>query len=220
MKEIKETVKHGGQFIVKYEDKSIFLASKIVAGLAWPTEEKDGYFCVLGDSIREKIVPEVEARPVEVLVEEEHALLPALFSGLAEQVKKTNCTTIYAQFNPAVVNKVGFDGTNKSFVLAFNDFKKKRYSLALLSLQPALITDWLVGCLTVRKWQKERAIKISHDSIMYGQLKGMVTNDRKRTEQDRFPAMTALICAMTPFINVNVSYGLGLRAVIQAKYAW
>jgi len=220
MKEIKETVKQSGQYIVKYEDKSVFLSSRIVAGLAWPTEEKDGYFCIVGDNSQEKIIQEVESRPVEILAEEEHALLPSLFAGLADQVKKTNCTTIFAQFNPAVVNKVGFEGTNKSFVLAFNDFKKKRYSLALLNLQPALISDWLVGCLTVRKWQKEQAVKISHDSIMYGQLKSMVTNDRKRTEQNRFPSMTALINAMTPFINTNTAHTMGLRAVTRANYAW
>ena len=220
MKPIKETVKQHGQYIVKYEDKSVFVAEKISAGVAWPTAEKDGYFCVIADDRSKPIVPGIEQKPVKVLVEEEHSLLPALFEGLAEQVHKCNCTVIYAQFNPAVVNKPGFDGTNKAFVTAFNDYKAKRPTLALLSLQPPLITDWLVGILTVQKWQIDKALTIPHETIMYRQLKSMTPGDRKDTERERFSAMTALTCAMTPFVAAVVARGGGLRDVTVAKYAW
>lgn len=220
MKNIKETVKQHGQYIVKYEDNSVFVAEKISAGVAWPTADKNGYFCVIADDNSKPIVPGVEQKPVEILVEEEHSLLPELFDGLSAQVHKCSCTVIYSQFNPAVVNKPGFDGTNKAFVTAFNNYKKKRSTLALLSLQPALITDWLMGILTVQKWQEEKALNVSRKTIMYQQLKSMTPADRKSTEQDRFPAMTALTCAMTPFVQAVVAQGVGLRTVTTAKYAW
>ena len=105
MKSIKETVKQHGQYVVKYEDDSVFTAEKISAGVAWPTSEKDGYFCVIADDRAKPIVAGVEALPVKILAEEEHAFLPSLFESLAAQVHKCNCTVIYAQFNPAVVNK-------------------------------------------------------------------------------------------------------------------
>lgn len=219
MKPIKETVKQFGQYVVKYEDDTVTCASKIVTGLAWPTAEKHGYFCVLADKLAEPINPGVEHRPVEVLAEEEHALLPALFDGLAAQVKKCGCTVVYAQYNPAVVYKPGFDGTNKAFVVALNDYKAKRPGLALFGLQPALIMDWLVGILSVQKWQQDKALNVPGETIMYSQLKSMTNEDRKQTEQDRFPAMTALICAMTPFIQPAKIAG-GLRRVVRGNYVW
>lgn len=219
MKPIKETVKQSGQYVVKYEDGAISQASKIVTGLAWPTAEKHGYFCVLADKLIEPINPGVEHLPIEIIAEEEHALLPALFDGLAAQVKKCGCTTVYAQYNPAVVYKPGYDGTHKAFVVALNDYKAKRPGLALFGLQPALITDWLVGILSVQKWQQEKALGIPNETIIYGQLKSMTNEDRRQTEQDRFPAMTALMCAMTPFIQPAKIAG-GLRRVVRGNYVW
>jgi len=219
MKPIKETVKQLGQYLIKYEDDSVSQSSKIVTGLAWPTAEKHGYFCVLADKLGEPVNPGVEHRPVEIIAEEEHTLLPALFDGLAAQVKKCCCTVVYAQYNPAVVYKPGTDGTNKAFVVALNDYKTKRPGLALFSLQPALITDWLVGILSVQKWQQEKALSVPNETIMYSQLKSMTNEDRKQTEQDRFPAMMALICAMTPFIQPAKICG-GLRRVVRGNYVW
>jgi len=221
MKPIKETIKQAGQYIVKYEDDKVpvFLASRIAAGIAWPTAQKDGYFCVVAAQANKEIVPGIETKPVTVLVEGEYALLPVLFDALGTQLQKVSCTTIYAQYNPAVINKPGFDGRNKAFVLAFNDYKRKRHLLKLLRLQPPLISDWLVGILTVQKWRAEKALNIPHGTIMYNQLKSMVIEDRKQTEQDRFPAMTALICAMTPFVS-ELMRGQGLREVVPSKYVW
>lgn len=222
MKPIKETIKQAGQYVIKYEDNKtpVFLAAKIAAGIAWPTAEKDGYFCIIASRADKEIVPGVETKPVAVLVEGEHALLPALFDALAAQVQKVSCTTIYAQYNPAVVNKPGFDGRNKAFVLAFNDYKRKRHLLSLLRLQPPLISDWLVGILTAQKWRVEKALNIPQGSIMHNQLKSMVITDRKPAEQDKFPAMMALICAMTPFVGDVAARGQGLRKVVPSKYAW
>lgn len=222
MKQIKETIKRGSQYIIKYEDNKapVFVTTRVVAGLSWPTAEKDGYFCIMAEESGKPMIPEIEHRPITVLAEDEGALLPALFDKLGEQLKRCSCTNVYAQFNPAVVNKPGFDGTNKAFVAAFNDYKGKRPLLRTVRLQPPLISDWLVGILTVQKWRTEKALEIPRGSIMHGQLKSMIVTDRKQKEQDRFPAMVALVCAMTPFVSEIVVRGEGLRKVVPAKYAW
>lgn len=220
---IKETVKQHSQHIVKYEDDTlpVLCVGNIAAGLAWPTADKDGYFCVLAEEINSPIVPGVDHRPVRLLAEEEHALLPALFDGLGEQLRKCACTVVYAQFNPAVVNKPGFDGTNKAFVKAFNDYKAKhRATLSLLTIQPPLISDWLVGLLTIQKWTEEKALKVTGNTVLDAQSRQLLYSDRRQTEQDRFPAITALVCGMTPFITAIVQRGKGLRQVVPAKYVW
>lgn len=221
LKPIKETVKKHGQFVIKYEDDKtpVFLADRISAGIAWPTVEKNGYFCIVADQADKPINPGVESKPVTIIAEGERALLPGLFEAVTWQMVKTGGTRLYAQHNPAVIGKPGFDGNNKAFVTAFNDYKQKRIALNNLKLQPPLITDWLVGILTTQKWQEVGALKVPKETIMYGQLKSMMKADRKQTEQDRFPSMTALVCAMTPFI-VTIAQKQGLRAVTPSKYVW
>jgi hypothetical protein len=223
MQAIKETIKQHGQYIVKYEDPDVpvLCVNKMAMGLAWPTADKDGYYCVIAEEIGKPIIPELEHRPLTLLDEGEYSLLPELFDGLGESARKCSCTNIYAQFNPAVVHKPGFDGTNKAFVTAFNDYKAKRVAtLNLLSLQPPLISDWLVGILTVQKWNEEKGLHIARGSILDWQSSQLLHSDRRQTEQDRFPAITALVCAMTPFVTAIVQRGTGLRQVVPAKYVW
>jgi hypothetical protein len=177
MKRIEKVSKVGEQVEIYYEDgsKKAISLEAIKGGIAWPPP---GYYCIIG----RYSFPDKNLKKKLILLTESEATLPEdLFQELYNDAKKLRCFEFYGEVDEA----------NYEYYNQFSRFME-RAMVDRIRLIPPPIKDWQAGILGILKYVRDNALDMPRDSILYGQLGSMTSEDQQDSRKSAFYAVNAL----------------------------
>jgi hypothetical protein len=185
-----------GMILVEIQDgdqKESLSLRGVRVGLSWPGPNAPGFFVLIGQSAKKDIT---ERYPLRLLREGQEQIPFALYERLADEMGVLYAQEIYTDISER------FQG----YLLDFTTFKRQERKRQALFLKRApFYQDFSHGLWTIRSWVNKKGLHIPKESVIYGQLKSITSEDLRQEPEERFCAINALRYVVGAFEVSDVS---------------
>ena len=175
--------------------------SAVRGGLAWPTKESNGYFCVLGEEYndQDKFTKEKPTSKVRFFAEREVPItfLDELFKQLTDDCRLHLADKVYTDLSEEYEDNAEF----------YREYcYENKIGVGQFSEAPYM-KNFMFGISVIRRWLDDGRLDISPDSIAAKQLESITDIDLQGSPEIKYPAINGLRYAIAAFHKFRPSFG-------------